>query len=128
MHFPEVVTSSRIDSSTREIPISRWELKSITSVNEPIDSRVFELVFPEDCLVIDSTSIGEVKWCLWGPDNRPVREVANRDELLQIEEIYKEVSGNNKKDSWLVRNWKLLLIPVFCLLGFCCLVWYWKGH
>lgn len=90
LYFPLETEYSIVDASTKKPVLLGRCLVEIASLNETIPGERFELVFPKDAIVHDQVAVpGEDHWMLWGADNKPVKEVKSKAELIAMDPNYK---------------------------------------
>ncbi len=82
--FPEVVevvSYARKLLSDKPNQVLRFEAQKLR-INSPIDPAVFEFVYPENALVYRyPVEHGKHNVWLWGPDNKPLKQIVEQSDL-----------------------------------------------
>jgi len=96
--FPKEVERNVVDAASGiGIITSLWKNTEFISVNRPISSDQFTMVFPKDCVVKDAaTQKGVMRWVLWGERNEPFKQVKDAYELRQLDKTPVSRRSSNK--------------------------------
>lgn len=90
-------------------------------VNKPLPSDALDFKFPENVLVTRvSREGGILRQELWGPDNKPIREITTPDDLnkLMAEAVAAVKAGHRSPRTSYVWAWGMGLIALVLIVGY----------